>query len=183
MSRLDRALNIAELKRIARRRLPPPLFHYINGGADDEGTRFGNHRAFSQVRLVPEYLVDVSSVDASTTVLGQPIEWPVMCSPTGMSRLFHHEGELAVARAAQRSGTCYSLSTLGTCSIEEVAAVNDGPKCFQIYVMRDRAITREFIARCKEAGFTSLAPASRIIDTSFFDVVPRTTLSSISTIR
>ena len=157
MSRLDRALNIAELKRIARRRLPPPLFHYINGGADDEGTRFGNHRAFSQVRLVPEYLVDVSSVDASTTVLGQPIEWPVMCSPTGMSRLFHHEGELAVARAARRAGTCYSLSTLGTCSIEEVAAVNDGPKCFQIYVMRDRAITREFIARCKEAGFTSLA--------------------------
>lgn len=157
MSALDRALNIAELKRLARRRLPPPLFNYIDGGADDEGTRFGNHRAFSRVKLIPEVLVDVSALDLQTRLLGQTLDWPVMCSPTGMSRLFHHEGELAVARAARRAGTCYSLSTLGSCTIEEVAAVNDGPKCFQIYVMRDRAITREFIARCKAAGFTSLA--------------------------
>lgn len=157
MSRLDRAVNIADLKRIARRRLPPPLFHYINGGSDDEGTRFENHRAFSSVKLVPEFLVDVSTLCLRTTLLGQELGWPVMLSPTGMSRLFHYQGERAVARAAHAAGTCYSLSTLGSCSIEEVASVNPGPKCFQIYVMRDRGITREFLQRCKEAGFTSLA--------------------------
>lgn len=157
MSRLDQALNIADLKKIARRRLPPPLFHYIDGGSDDEGTRRGNVSAFKRVKLVPEYLVDISRIDTATTLLGQSIEWPVMCSPTGMSRMFHPEGELAVARAANAAGTYYSLSTLGSCSIEQVAAVSDGPKCFQIYVMRDRSLTREFIARCKAAGFTALA--------------------------
>ena len=157
MSKLDKALNIADLKKIAARKLPAPLFNYIDGGADDEGTRYGNVSAFKKVKLVPEYLVDVSHIDTSTTILGQKIEWPVMLSPTGMSRLFHHEGERAVARAARASGTYYSLSTLGSCTIEEVAAVSDGPKCFQIYVMKDRGLAREFIARCKESGFTALA--------------------------
>jgi L-lactate dehydrogenase (cytochrome) len=157
LSRLDNALNIAELKKIAARKLPAPLFNYIDGGADDEGSRFGNLRAFDSVKLIPEYLVDVSDIDTSTSILGQPIEWPVFCSPTGMSRLFHHEGEQAVAKAAQASGTYYSLSTLGSTTIEDVAAVNNGPKCFQIYVLRDRGLTREFIQRCKDAGFTSLA--------------------------
>lgn len=157
MSRLDDAINIADLKEIARRRLPAPLFNYIDGGADDEGTRHANVSAFKQVKLIPEYLVDVSTVDASTTILGEKIDWPVFCSPTGMSRLFHHDGEVAVARAARASGTYYSLSTLGSTSIEDVAAVNDGPKCFQIYVFKDRGLTREFIQRCKDAGFTSLA--------------------------
>lgn len=157
MSRLSDAINIADLKKIAARKLPAPLFNYIDGGADDEGTRFGNVSAFKKVKLIPECLVDVSSIDMSTTVLGEKIDWPVFCSPTGMSRLFHHDGELAVARAARVMGTYYSLSTLGSCTIEEVAAVNDGPKCFQIYVMKDRGLSREFIARCREAGFTSLA--------------------------
>lgn len=155
--KLDRALNIADLKRLAARRLPPPLFHYIDGGADDEVTRRANLADFDRLRLVPEYLIDMSEVDTSTRLLGQPIEWPVMLSPTGMSRLFHHQGELAVARAAHAAGTFYSLSTLSTCTIEEVAAVSDGPKCFQIYVMRDRGLTREFIQRCRESGYAALA--------------------------
>jgi len=157
MSRLDRALNIAELKRLARKRLPDPLFHYIDGGSDDEVTRRDNQLAFKKVKLIPEYLVDISRIDTSTTVLGQRIEWPVICAPTGMSRLFHPDGELAVARAARAAGTYYCLSTVGSCSIEQVAAASDGPKCFQIYVLKDRSLVREFIQRCKDSGYTALA--------------------------
>lgn len=154
---LEKALNIADLKRMAARKLPAPLFNYIDGGADGESTRRANNRAFEAVRLIPEYLVDVSDIDTSTQVLGQAIEWPVMLAPTGMSRLFHHEGELAVARAARAAGTYYCLSTVASCDIESVASASDGPKCFQIYVMRDRGLTREFIQRCKEAGYSALA--------------------------
>ncbi len=157
MSRVDKALNIADLKKIARKRLPDSLFHYVDGGSDDEGTRRANALAFKKVKLIPEYLVDVSRIDTATTILGQPVQWPVMCSPTGMSRLFHPDGELAVARAARNAGTYYSLSTMGSCSIEQVAAASDGPKCFQIYVTRERSLVREFIQRSKESGFTALA--------------------------
>lgn len=146
-----------ELRALAKRRLPPPLFHYIDGGSEDESNVLGNVSAFDTAKLIPEYLVDVADVDLRTTVLGRELEMPLFLSPTGMTRLFHHEGEVAVARAAALAGTMYSLSTLGASSIEDVAAVSDGPKCFQIYVMRDRGLTREFIQRCKEAKFDALA--------------------------
>ena len=157
MTRLEQALNIADLKKIATGRLPPPIFNYIDGGADDEMTRFGNTQSFENSRLVPEYLVDVSHIDTSTRILGQDVDWPVMLSPTGMNRLFHHEGERAVARAAAASGSLYCLSTLGSCNIEEIAEVSgDSPRCFQIYVMKDRGLSREFIQRCKESGYGAL---------------------------
>jgi L-lactate dehydrogenase (cytochrome) len=157
VSRLDRVINTHELRELARQTLPAPLFHYIDGGSEDESNVLGNVTAFDAARLVPEYGVDVANIDLRTTVLGRELEMPLFLSPTGMTRLFHHEGEKAVARAAALAGTCYSLSTLGATTIEDVAAVSDGPKCFQIYVMRDRGLTREFIQRCKDAKFDALA--------------------------
>ncbi len=156
MPRLDRVFNIEDLRKMARRQLPAPLFNYIDGGADDETNVRGNIHAFNSARLVPEYLVDVADIDLSTSVLGRDISMPLFLAPTGMTRLFHHDGETAVSRAAAAAGTYYSLSTVGATSIEDVAAACDGPKSFQIYVMKDRSLTREFIQRCKHANYDSL---------------------------
>ena len=188
MSRLDRALNVRELRELARRRLPSPLFHYIDGGSDDESNVLGNVSAFDAGKLVPEYLVDVSEIDLRTTVFGKDIAMPLFCSPTGMARFFHHEGERAVARAAAGAGTFYSLSTLGATTIEDVGAETDGPKCFQIYVMKDRGLTREFIQRCKDANFDALAltvdvpvPSNREREIRYgFNMPPRLTPASIA---
>ncbi|MGE0385490.1 MAG: alpha-hydroxy acid oxidase [Gammaproteobacteria bacterium] len=155
-SGLERCFDLDDLARLARRRMPAPMWHYLAGAADDERTLGRNTTAFADFDLVPRYLVDVAAIDTSVTVLGQRLELPIMIAPTGMSRLFHADGERAVARAARRAGTMYSLSTLGTTSIEDVAAVNDGPKCFQIYVMRERELTAELMDRCRAAGYSAL---------------------------
>ena len=188
MSRkLNRCYNIARLRERASKRLPAPMFHYIDGAAGDEWTMNRNTQAFDAYELVPRYLVDVSKIDLSTSVFGQSIDWPVFCSPTAMNRLFHHEGECAVARAAADEGTMYSLSSISTASIEEVAEVFEGPKLFQIYVFKDRGIDREFIRRCKDAGYAALAltvdvPTAgnreRDLDTGM-TVPPRLTLMSL----
>ena len=156
MSSLDKVFNIEDLRKIARRKLPAPLFHYIDGGADEESNVRGNTHAFDSARLIPEYLVDVTNIDTTTRVLGREISMPLFLAPTGMTRLFHHDGETAVSKAAAAADTYYSLSTVGATSIEDVAAACDGPKCFQIYVMKDRGLTREFIQRCKDANYDSL---------------------------
>lgn len=148
--------NTADFRKLAKKRLPAPLFHYIDGGADDEVTLRRNTEAFNDVRLIPNALADLSSMNLAVNVLGQDIDWPVFCAPTGMSRLFHHEGERAVCRAAYQQKTMYSLSTVSTVSIEEIGALTPGPKCFQIYIHKDRALSYEFIERCKAAKFTSL---------------------------
>ncbi|MCY3732015.1 MAG: alpha-hydroxy acid oxidase [Rhodospirillaceae bacterium] len=154
---LDRCYNIARLRERAARRLPAPMFHYIDGAAGDEWTMRQNTDAFDRYELVPRFLVDVSEIDLSTRVFGQTIDMPFFCAPTAMSRLFHHEGETAVARAANRAGTLYSLSSISTASIEEAAAATDGPKLFQIYVFKDRSLNHEFIQRCKASGYHALA--------------------------
>jgi L-lactate dehydrogenase (cytochrome) len=156
MSRLDKVFNIEDLRKIARKKLPKPLFNYIDGGADDETNVLGNAKAFDSVRLVPEYLIDMANIDTTTKVLGREISMPLFLAPTGMTRLFHHDGETAVSKAAAAAGTYYSLSTVGATSIEDVAAACNGPKCFQIYVMKDRSLTREFIQRCKDAKYDAL---------------------------
>ena len=148
--------NVTDFRRLARRRLPAPMFHYIDGGADDEWSLVNNTEAFDRYQFRPRYLRDVSRGNLGTQVMGAQMQMPLFLSPTGMSRLFHHGKEIAVARAAQKAGVMYSLSTLGTASLEEIAEISDGPKMFQIYVLRDRALVREFIARCKSAGYTSL---------------------------
>ncbi len=153
---LRRCQNIADLRRMAHWRVPAPMFHYMDGAAEDEITYRRNSSDFDHLEFLPRNLVDISEIDPSTTVMGQRIEFPVVLAPTGMSRLFHWEGERAVARAAARAGTVYSLSTVGTHSIEEVAACNAGPKWFQIYVFKDRGLVSEFIQRCRAAEYQAL---------------------------
>jgi len=153
---IEQCNNIGDFKRMAKRRLPSPLFHYIEGGADDEVSLRANTSDFNRCRLIPDALAGVTGVDLSTTVLGHKIDWPVFLAPTGMSRLFHHDGEFAAARAAHIAGTIYSLSTLSTVSIEDIGRATPGPKCFQIYIHKDREMTYDFVDRCKEANFTSL---------------------------
>jgi L-lactate dehydrogenase (cytochrome) len=154
--RVERCYNIAELRKLAQHRLPAPMFHYIDGAADDEWTLRRNTRAFDGYEFQPRSLVDVAKIDMSTTVFGERIEWPFFCSPTALSRLFHYEGERAVARAAYAAGTLYSLSSFSSLSIEEVAKLSPGPKAFQVYVLKDRGLTREFVQRARDAGFKAL---------------------------
>lgn len=154
--RVQRAYNIAELRKLAQNRLPAPMFHYIDGGADEEWTLNRNTSAFDAWEFQPRSLVDVHEIDMSTTVFGERIEWPFFCSPTALSRLFHYQGERAVIRAAEASGTLYSLSSFSSMSIEEVGALSDIPKAFQVYVLKDRGLTREFLQRAREAGFKAL---------------------------
>ena len=153
---LARCHNIKDLRRYARLRVPRPMFHYMDGAADDEVTLARNNSDFHRYELLPRYLVDVSDVNPATTIMGQPIELPVVLAPTGMSRLFNNDGELAVSAAAAEAGTVYSLSTVSTYSIEQVAAVCPGPKWFQIYVFRDRALVTEFVERCRAAQFHAM---------------------------
>ncbi len=145
-----------DFRRIARRNLPAPVFHYLDGGADDEWTLGRNTSAFDDYELLPAQLSDVSKIDLKTTLFGEKIDWPVMISPTGASKLFHAAGEPAVIRAAEKFGTIYSLSTLGTMTIEDVSAAYSGPKMYQLYVFKDRGLTADLIGRCKAAGFKAL---------------------------
>lgn len=154
--RLERCHNIADLRRLAGRRLPAPMFHYIDGAADDEWTLRRNTAAFDAYELIPSQLRDVSRLDTGTTLFGRRIALPFFLAPTGMSRLFHHEAESAVARAAAKFGTCYSLSTVGTARLEDIAALSDAPKMFQIYILKDRELTREFVERCKASKYDAL---------------------------
>jgi L-lactate dehydrogenase (cytochrome) len=155
-SRLDQCHSIGDLRHLARARLPGPLFDYIDGAAESEITARRNSAAFDDHSLVPRCLVDVTSVTTRTQLLGQRIEWPLICSPTGASRFYHPDGELAVARAAARSGAFYGLSTMATTAMENIAGATSGPKLFQLYVFKDRDLTRELIQRCKRAGFHAL---------------------------
>ena len=153
---LKRCFNIGDLRRLAQRRLPAPMFHYIDGGAGDEWTMRENTAAFDRHELRPRVLTDVATIDLRTNVLGTTLDLPFFLSPTGMSRLFHHDKEVGVARAANTFGTLYSLSTMATTSIEDVARATDGPKMFQVYLFKDRGLTRELVQRCKDAGYNAL---------------------------
>jgi L-lactate dehydrogenase (cytochrome) len=153
---INRCNNIMDFRSVARRRLPAPVFHYIDGGADDEWSLRRNTDAFNDYELLPSHLADVSDINLKSTLFGQPVDWPVMIAPTGASKLFHRDGESAVARAAEAFGMPYSLSTVGTTSIEDIAAIGAHPKVFQIYVLKDRSLTRNFIQRCKDSAYTAL---------------------------
>ena len=154
--RLDRCHSIEDLRRAARRRLPRAVFDFADGGSEDEQTMGRNRGAFARYQLQPRILVDVADVNTATTVLGQPVSLPIILAPAGMPRLIHHEGELAIVRAAQRAGTIYTLSSGSSRSIEEVAGASDGPHWFQIYVWRDRGLVREFFSRCRDQGYAAL---------------------------
>lgn len=148
--------NIDDLRTLAFKKLPAPLFHYIDGGADDEWTMRRNREAFDDYQLIPNYLADIGQIDMSTRICGQDVDCPVMLSPTGMTRLFHHHAEPAVARAAAKNGCLYTLSTMATTSLEDIANETEGAKMFQLYILRDRELTKEFIVRCKQVGYKAL---------------------------
>jgi len=156
MARLAQCHSIAELRQRARRRLPTAVFDYIDGGAEDEVSMRANQSGFGRYDLIPQVLTDVSKINLATEVMGQRIEMPLMLSPTGMTRTFHHKGEAAVAPAAARAGTIYSLSSASSVSIEEIGALTDGPKWFQIYVWRDRTLVKDLIERARASGYQAL---------------------------
>lgn len=154
-SSLASARNIADLRELARRRLPRMVFDYIDGGADDELALRRNEARLREVELVWDALVDVSEIDTSTTIMGARSRLPFLISPTAASRLFHPRGgECAVARAAQDFGVVYACSTIASTTVEDIARVNGGPKWFQVYVWKDRGLVTETLARAKAAGFT-----------------------------
>lgn len=153
---MNKIHNIAGLRERAKRRLPAPMFHYIDGGADDEWSLRRNISAFEDYELLPMQLRDVSNIDLSVSVLDTELKLPFFLSPTGMSGLFHHHKEPAAARAAHRHGTLYSLSTLASTSLEDVAAASPGPNMFQIYILKDRGLTQEFVERCKTSNYHAL---------------------------
>ena len=154
--RLARAADISDLRAIARRRLPRGVFDYIDGGAEDEITLTANTQAFRRIEFRPRVLRDVSAVDPSTTLLGRPLPIPLVLAPTGFPRSIHPDGELAAARAAARAQLPYTLSTLSTYSIEEVAAAARGPQWFQVYVWRDRGMVKEMIERAAACGYEAI---------------------------
>ncbi|MPZ61334.1 MAG: alpha-hydroxy-acid oxidizing enzyme [Propionibacteriales bacterium] len=156
-ARLARAHDVADLRRMARRRTPPAVFDYTEGAAGDEIASRRAEAAFARVEFVPHVLRDVSKIDTATTVLGRPSALPIAFGPTGFTRMMHHEGEAAVATAAERAGIPYALSTMGSTSIEAIADIAPGlDRWFQLYVWKDRAQSREFISRARESGYSTL---------------------------
>jgi L-lactate dehydrogenase (cytochrome) len=153
---LQRCFNIEDLRREARRKLPAPIYHYLDGGADDEVSLRRNTSDFDRYALLPSVLVDVSEISLKTKLLGVDVDVPLLLSPTGMSRLFHRGKELSAARAAKAVGAFYSLSTMATTSLEDVAQASTGPKMFQVYIFKDRGLTRELVQRCKESNYDAL---------------------------
>jgi len=148
--------NVDDFRKLAKQKLPSPIFHYIDGGADDEATLRRNTEAFENCDLIPSVLTDVSKVDLSTTVLGQNIKFPFFLSPTAMHRMYHPDGEKGTAKAAEKLGTFFSLSTMANTSIEDVSKVSGGPKMFQLYIHKDQGLTDNLIERCKSSGFKAM---------------------------
>ncbi|MBU2979561.1 alpha-hydroxy acid oxidase [Alteromonas sp. C1M14] len=150
--RLKDCHNYHDFRQLAKRRLPGPIFNYIDGGADDEVTQQRNSDAFAACDLVPNVLRGVKDIDLSVTVMGQKLAMPLYCSPTALQRLFHHQGERAVAAAAAKHGTMFGVSSLGTVSLEELRKKHDTPQVYQFYFHKDRGLNSAMMQRAKEAG-------------------------------
>lgn len=148
--------NVEDFRRLAKRRLPSPVFHYIDGAGDDEVTKGRNTSAFDDCDLVPNVLAGVESIDMSTTVMGKTIGMPLFLSPTALQRLFHWQGERAVAAVAERFNTWFGISSLATVSIEEVGAAIRTPKMFQLYIHKDKGLNKSMVERCKAANFDAI---------------------------
>ena len=149
--------NIDDFRRLAQQRLPWPVFDYIDGAADDEITKGRNTSAFDDADLVPDVLAGVADIDTSCTIMGRKSALPLVLSPTALQRAFHRDGERAVAKAAEKFGVWFGISSLATHSIEEIAALTSGPKLFQLYVHKDKGLNASMIERCQGARFDALA--------------------------
>ncbi len=155
--RLTDCHNFQDFRKLAKKRLPGPIFHYIDGAADDEITYRRNTSSFDDVDLIPSVLNDVSKVDMSVEVMGQKLDMPIYCAPTALQRLFHHEGERAVGKAATKYGTMFGVSSLATVTVEEIEKVAPGPKMFQFYFHKDRGLNDALLERARAANFNVMA--------------------------
>ncbi len=153
---LKECYNFDDFRKLAKKKLPSPIFHYIDGGADDETTLKRNTEAFSDCDLIPNILASVGKPDLSTTIFGRKIDMPIFLSPCAMQRLYHHDGDKASAKAANKFGTFYSMSTMANNTIEEISNLSSGPKLFQLYVHKDQSITNDLIDRCRRSGFDGM---------------------------
>jgi L-lactate dehydrogenase (cytochrome) len=156
MASINEVFSILEMRDLAKTKIPQVMFDYLDGSAEDEMTFEWNRNSFSKYEFVPRTLRDVSDIDLSTTFQGVKIDLPVISAPTGMSRMFHWEGEKAVVRATHKAGTAYSLSTVSTTSIEDVAAESNGPLYFQIYAWHNKEMVKDFIERSKQNNYNGL---------------------------
>ncbi|MEM6987861.1 MAG: alpha-hydroxy-acid oxidizing protein, partial [Pseudomonadota bacterium] len=154
---LSNCHNFQDFRKLAKRRLPGPIFHYIDGAADDERTYDRNTAAFDDCDLVPNVLAGVEEVDMSVEVMGQKLDMPLYCAPTALQRLFHHEGERAVAKAATKYGTMFGVSSLATVTVEEIEKLAPGPKMFQFYFHKDRGLNDALLERARAANFNVMA--------------------------
>jgi len=154
--RLKHCYNYHDFRKLAKKRLPSPIFHYIDGAAEDEVTYQRNASAYNDVDLVPNVLRGVENIDLSTTIFGKKLDLPFFCSPTALQRLFHYDGERAVAKAAKKLNTMFSVSTLSTIPVEELSLI-DTPKLFQFYYHKDRGLNDLVLQKAKEAKFDVLA--------------------------
>lgn len=155
--RLTDCHNFDDFRCLAKGRLPFPVFDYIDGAADDELTKARNTDSYANVDLVPDVLAGVEAIDTSCTILGRKSALPLILSPTAVQRAFHWQGETAVAKAAEKFGLWFGISSLATRSIEEIAALTSGPKMFQLYVHKDKGLNAHMIERCQAAKFDALA--------------------------
>lgn len=155
--RLSDCHNISDFRDLARQRLPWPVFDYIDGAADDEITKARNTAAFDSADLVPDVLAGVQDIDTSITIMGRKSALPLILSPTALQRVFHWQGERAVAKAAEKFGLWCGISSLATVSIEEIGALISTPKIFQLYVHKDKGLNASLIQRCKAAKFDAIA--------------------------
>ena len=153
---LKECYNFEDFRKLAKKKLPSPIFHYIDGGADDETTLKRNTEAFNDCDLIPNVLASVGKPDLSTTIFGRKIDMPIFLSPCAMQRLYHHDGDKASAKAANKFGTFYSMSTMANNTIEEISNLSGGPKLFQLYVHKDQSITNDLIDRCRRSGFDGM---------------------------
>ena len=149
--------NVNDLRLLAKQRLPGPIFHYIDGAADDEVTYRRNTSSFEDCDLVPNVLAGVEDIDMSVSVMGQTLKLPIFCSPTALQRLFHHDGERAVAKAAEKFGTMFGVSALGTVTLKEIGDMISTPKLFQFYFHKDRGLNDAMVERAQDASFNALA--------------------------
>ncbi|HXW74237.1 MAG TPA: alpha-hydroxy acid oxidase [Steroidobacteraceae bacterium] len=151
-----RALNVADLRDLASRRVPGFVFEYVEGGAEDELTLRGNREAFARLRFVPQTLIDTSQRHQRTPILGRVADAPLVIAPTGLNGLLHPDGDATLARAAARYGVPYALSTVSTTRLEDLVSRAGGRLWMQLYVVKERAIARDIVQRAAAAGYEAL---------------------------
>ncbi len=154
--RLVNCHNFHDFRQLAKQRLPSPIFNYIDGAAEDEKTYARNTASFEDCDLVPNVLRGTESIDLQVSIMGQSLDMPIYCSPTALQRVFHHQGEHAVAAAAHKYGTMFGVSSLGTASLQQIRQEYAGPQCYQFYFHKDRGLNRAMLENAKAAGIDVL---------------------------